>query len=382
MPLSDTGPGAAHALGSPAHRFETLDAMRGVAALAVMAFHFLWNTRFHLFSQAFYGVDFFFCLSGVILVHSYERKIAGGMTFAQYMRRRAIRLYPFYFIGFALGSVLLIFYSTGSRDIGFHPIDYALSIFAGAIALPYPNPGAFPFVGDSTIPGPVFPTNIPAWSLFFEMIASAALYVMVRSRTKLQRIVIPSCLLWLALWIFYGSENMGWGTENFFGGFPRTAFMFFLGAAIYRWFRRQPHRISLSPWVLLILIAGALAAPPLFHNPGARMAQIAALTLFSPCAVWLGLMIEERSEPRRVFLYLGRMSYGIYAVHWPIYHLLALVLGCWPSTRWIADAPILFAGAAGAIVLALAHLLTSYVDEPVRRWLAKRGISRQQLAMA
>jgi peptidoglycan/LPS O-acetylase OafA/YrhL len=41
-------------------RFITLDAMRGVAAISVMMFHYLFATSLHLFTQAYYAVDFFF----------------------------------------------------------------------------------------------------------------------------------------------------------------------------------------------------------------------------------------------------------------------------------------------------------------------------------
>lgn len=359
-------------------RFETLDAMRGVAALAVMAFHFLWSSRISLFGQAYLGVDFFFCLSGVILAHSYECKILTGMSFAHYMRKRLIRLYPFYLIGFLLGTGLLAIYWVRHRDIGFNPADYSLSIAAGAVALPYPNLGRLPFVGASAIPAPIFPTNIPAWSLFFELVASVALYTVARYRPPLNRLVVISGALWLAAVWFYGTANIGWGAENFLGGFPRTAFMFFLGMAIYRRLHKRPLAISLPRWCLLAALAALLAAPPLFHAHSLRIAQVVVLTLLLPAGVALGLSLDERgSRPGWFFVYLGRMSYGIYAIHWPLYHLLALALGGFAAIRWIVDAPVLFACIASIVVLVSAHLLTVYVDEPVRAWFAAHRPRRE-----
>ena len=52
-------------------RFITLDAMRGVAAISVMMFHYLMGTPYRIFSHAFWAVDFFFVLSGVVLTHAF-----------------------------------------------------------------------------------------------------------------------------------------------------------------------------------------------------------------------------------------------------------------------------------------------------------------------
>jgi len=359
----------------PAHRFNTLDAMRGIGALAVMGFHYLWGLT-GLFSQAFFGVDFFFCLSGVILVHAYAKKIDGGLSFAGYMHHRVNRLGPFYFIGFALGAILLMSYRIVAPVPGFGPFDHWLAIVFGLIALPYPNHGALPFVGTAVITGPLFPTNIPAWSLFFEMVASAALFVALKQRVNLMAIATCSGFVWLAAAVIYRTDNVGWGISTFAGGFPRTAFMFFLGATLYGWFRRYPRRLRLSPWVLLVTMAAALAAPLLPLGVAGKLAQTAALVSLAPCAVLLGLKCDDR-RPRPVFAYLGRMSYGIYAVHWPVYHLLALAFGAWAATRRLVEMPLLFAAVAAMLGLGLAHGLTVYVDEPIRRRLSARA--RQQL---
>ena len=119
-------------------RFITLDAMRGVAAISVMMFHYLLGISLHLFTQAYYGVDFFFCLSGIILTHSYEAKIASGMSFSQFFGRRLVRLYPFYIIGFILSLMLLQSYKSFSPIDGFQLRNYILSVLLGAFFIPYP----------------------------------------------------------------------------------------------------------------------------------------------------------------------------------------------------------------------------------------------------
>jgi hypothetical protein len=83
------------------YRFITLDAMRGIAAISVMLFHYLFGTSLHMFTQAYYAVDFFFCLSGIILTHSYESQIVNGMRFRQYIKKTINKVVSILFYRFS-----------------------------------------------------------------------------------------------------------------------------------------------------------------------------------------------------------------------------------------------------------------------------------------
>ena len=104
-------------------RFIALDAMRGIAAISVMMFHYLLGTSYHIFEHGFYAVDFFFVLSGVVLTHSYAARLRTHMRFIEYVRIRMIRMYPFYAIGSALGIVSFLSYMASSSIVGFRRTD-------------------------------------------------------------------------------------------------------------------------------------------------------------------------------------------------------------------------------------------------------------------
>jgi peptidoglycan/LPS O-acetylase OafA/YrhL len=154
--------------GLAGHRFVTLDGMRGVAAICVMFFHYLLFTSYHVFEHATYAVDLFFVISGIVLTHSYGSKISNGMTFSEFIKIRIIRLYPFIMIGSIVGASTFVLYASWSTIRKFRPLDYVLSVVSGITILPYPNHRAVPAVGEGTFGAPLFPTNIPEWSLFFE----------------------------------------------------------------------------------------------------------------------------------------------------------------------------------------------------------------------
>src|ERR1700712_1558692 len=57
------------------HRYASLDAMRGLAAFAVVVYHL---DRPYA-PSAYVAVDLFFVLSGFVIARAYGEKLAGGM---------------------------------------------------------------------------------------------------------------------------------------------------------------------------------------------------------------------------------------------------------------------------------------------------------------
>ena len=73
----------------------SLDGLRGVAALAVVAKHFQNLSRINLHAQqASAAVDLFFVLSGYVIARAYEARLADGLSWRDYMGLRLTRLYP------------------------------------------------------------------------------------------------------------------------------------------------------------------------------------------------------------------------------------------------------------------------------------------------
>src|SRR5689334_10389454 len=86
-------------------RYDALDGLRGVAAIAVMIMHL---TQASLFKNAYVAVDLFFMLSGFVIAHSYGTRLLRGMTAREYVKRRVIRLYPMLLISLLIGLPVLI----------------------------------------------------------------------------------------------------------------------------------------------------------------------------------------------------------------------------------------------------------------------------------
>src|SRR5216683_3883717 len=77
----------------------TLQALRGISALLVLGLHsvpFAPHLFRYLFSWGFAGVDFFFVLSGFILLYVHYGQIGRPEKLRSYFIRRFSRIYPSY----------------------------------------------------------------------------------------------------------------------------------------------------------------------------------------------------------------------------------------------------------------------------------------------
>ena len=90
-------------------RFEFLDALRGIAAIYVLLFHLSrYNCGPQFVPNGLLSVDFFFILSGLVIASAYQNRFLSGMTFASFVRVRAIRLLPMSMLSVVLGSLFIV----------------------------------------------------------------------------------------------------------------------------------------------------------------------------------------------------------------------------------------------------------------------------------
>lgn len=66
--------------------FEILDGLRGIAAVAVVIFHFMEfaipDYTKNFIAHGYLAVDFFFCLSGFVIAYAYDNRIKKDRNYA------------------------------------------------------------------------------------------------------------------------------------------------------------------------------------------------------------------------------------------------------------------------------------------------------------
>ncbi|MFM6933185.1 MAG: acyltransferase family protein [Novosphingobium sp.] len=279
-------------------RLYGLDALRGIAALAVviMHAHVLMPEFPDLFPRGYLAVDFFFMLSGYVMARTYEPRLRSGMPGLSFLGARYKRLWP----TMALGGVLFLpFLAEGTRGQ-----DLVLWRVALLNLLLLPSPWSSNY----------FALNVPSWSIFFELVANAAHAVIWRVRTPFIALLAAVSFAWLvSLAREHGHLDIGSRSGDLAEGLARVATAYAMGVVVWRlWGERK-----VSPAAAVF----ALAAMPLWFAIPDRSDGLNWL----PDVAFVGLLcvpilmggIALRGG-QRISAMLGELSFPLYAVHYPL----------------------------------------------------------------
>lgn len=372
-------------------RYNTLDGLRGFAALSVMIYHFTQQNTTALFNYGNLAVDFFFCLSGFVIAHAYQSKLQHKMSLGDFVLKRLIRLGPMFILGILLGVIGLWCESNNGLRYEIDTLSFILTIL----------------------------NTIPSWSLFFEMIVNivfAACIIKNQFKHAAFTILIISGI-WLFFYILHTHEYApGSSMKYAIGGFPRSFYQFFAGFFIYLHIEKiknylpQIHPILLIIFLELVLIRSGffiilvllcvlyLTATKLFNKnlfakiniqqkiPSYLISSnaIAALTMFAtllilfrymlydlqvisvliifvPILVALGAVsTTENALINKQLDYLGWLSYPIYCVHKPVLSIYTAI----SNQPKMGIYSVIF---CILVTVVLSHLLAKYIDEPLRK---------------
>ncbi|MGP6486936.1 acyltransferase family protein [Duffyella gerundensis] len=178
--------------------FKGVQALRGLAALSVMLFHFRWNLNIvntglgdRWFSWGATGVDLFFLISGFVITLSAQKSTPGLRGALDFLKHRARRILPAYYI-----ILLITFFLSGAMSI-FHYPDKVLNLISALTFQPvYSNNGPF-YVDDSGMYGIRWTLN---YEVYFYLIVGLLLILPFRGLTRwlyfsVTLIVVPLILV-------------------------------------------------------------------------------------------------------------------------------------------------------------------------------------------
>lgn len=325
---------------------QCLQAGRALAALAVTAFHLslmMGEPRYGgdavLWDWAQYGrlgVDFFFVLSGFVILHAHQRDIGQPSALTRYVWRRLVRVYPVYWIYSGVFAALVWAGLGRNSSLPNSVLDWV---------------GAWSLVRLS----PAEPPLYVAWSLFHE-IAFYALFALLVLNRGLGLCVIVSWGL-LCLWLGgHPGEDPGSIRLTYLSAVNLD---FLLGMAACQLARR------LRQWGMLLAVGLLLVGSIPWLWP---LQSSAAYLLASSgmAAVLCALAILEREWGCRFpgwWLRIGNASYSLYLLHLPIGGLLLKVLSLLPLPLWIG--PVSLAAGVLAATTALSMLAYQTVEAPL-----------------
>jgi peptidoglycan/LPS O-acetylase OafA/YrhL len=352
-----------------AHRFHLLDALRGLAAMVVVARHSPVSLTALLPTyNSFLAVDFFFGLSGFVIAYSYEGRLRGKLTLRDFTVARVIRLYPMAILGTLLGLAFTLLRSQVWSQL---PHFQLLLVTLTSLSI---LPNVFvPGLGSDMLP-----FDNPAWSLFFEMVANVSYAALLRCRRSQISVMMAIPIISLiALLVLSRRSNLDGGVS--FGtsaiGLARVGFSFFVGVLLFRLRRHLSPRAfrGSSGIAAALLLATTLIAVISVSTPLTRSIwfEFFAVVVLFPITVYQGSRVELPALWTGLCAFLGDISYPLYILHAPLLRPLF-------NTAVInyANAHMLFRLFSLPVyilaLILLTWLLGRYCDLPVRRWLTSR----------
>ncbi len=338
-------------------KLDALQAGRGLAALAVVCYHCKFLTRAVYGPGApdplpfgFIGVDFFFALSGFLMVWVHLRDFGQPRRLGSYALKRIARIYPVYW-ALCLVIVPLTLLAPSLRD---HQNGTAYSIANSVLLLPHVGPRLL---------------NV-TWTLEYEVLFYVAFSVFFFSR-RLGSLIFG---VWVAL---IAAANC-FGKWLVTGSFSPDTFLLnlhileFCAGMTIAWLARRGLRLryplsTLAAAAIAIVAIDSAVSNGFWTVLGDQDARPTILVGGALTALLLlGAVGWERSRPLTIpypLRLLGAASYSIYLTH---YLAIQLILTLARHTRRIAALPYP-ALCLAAVVFALVPglLLHLLVEKPL-----------------
>ena len=368
--------------------YDLLDGLRGVAALMVIWYHvfegfaFASNSAIETLNHGYLAVDFFFILSGFVIGYAYDDRWGKSLTMKDFFKRRLIRLHPMVIMGAVLGAITFCIQGSVQWDGTHVAISMImLSLLCTIFFIP-----AMPGVGyEVRGNGEMFPLNGSCWSLFFEYIGNI-LYALFIRRLSNKALTVFVVLLGVALAAFavfnvstYGNIGVGWTLDgvNFLGGSLRMLFPFSLGMLMSRNFK--PMKVKGAFWICAIALIALFSVPyleglePLCMN---GVYEAFCVIVAFPIILWIGASgTTTDKQSTKICKFLGDISYPVYVIHYPLIYLFY---------AWLIENQLYTLGETWHVALCvfilsiiLAYLCLKLYDEPIRKYLAKRLLSKK-----
>lgn len=339
--------------------FEILDGLRGIAALAVVIFHFMefvvpdYHNNF--IAHAYLAVDFFFCLSGFVIAYAYDQKLQ-QIGVVSFLKLRLIRLHPLVIIGSVLGVLAFVFDPFSNLYKVYGVGQTFLMFLTSCLMVPYPLVHERYFN--------LFHLNPPTWSLFWEYIANI-LYalVLIKFRNKILWIFTVIAAVALCYESYKSSYlGVGWGGDNFIGGGVRVFYSFLAGMLVYRtkWIIRS----RLGFLSMSILLALVFIVP--FSDKVNWFTDSLIVLLYFPLLVALGAGARLTARFTKLCRFSGEISYPLYMVHYPF---LWIFLSYVEAKKPAVSEMVMIIPIATLLLICLAYFIMVFLDLPIRKYL-------------
>ena len=299
------------------NKIPSLDGLRGLAIILVITFHYF--GRFSLFSLGWSGVDLFFVLSGYLITMRLMENRDKPDRFLRFYRNRALRIMPLYYLALAVFFITLVFFVSAKNLYRF---DFYKENWAGFLL----------FFQNWTLIFEKPPVEVHLqhfWSLAIEEQFYLLWPFLVYSfslRTGFYKmiwfVIAGVVVLRCTLYFFIVQDT----PIFFYNTFCRMD-SFLTGAVIYLMPKRGTYKPLLLNLLLItslvLLITGLVITGNSSHtSPFFKTVGYTILAF-----IFGGILFKIVERPSSIFSrifnlrflrHAGKISYGLYIIHWPV----------------------------------------------------------------
>lgn len=343
-------------------KLETLEAVRGIAALLVVLYHLqdIFSARMEIvpfggvFGAGDRGVDLFFVLSGFIIAFIHKRDVGNPAAVGPYFFKRACRVLPAVWILTLLATVLYAFHFGGHAKAA--KLD-AWNFVASMLLLPQQQTAL---------------VNV-TWTLKYEIFFYALFALVIANR----RFGLVTLLAWqcaVLLHLFGLLQVSDWLTSYYLRPICLEFGIGMLGA----WVVAHGGMTFRTPaWLtvgLLFSAIGVVAGGLLLEGlVGRHVLEPERLLIYgvAPGVAILALVKLEQTGGLRapkILVWLGSISYAVYLTNYSVLTFAAVAM------KHVTVFPVNVATLLGCVMLAVAAggAFHAWVDAPLQSYLRRR----------
>jgi peptidoglycan/LPS O-acetylase OafA/YrhL len=357
----------------PDRKIESLESIRGIAALLVILHHIPdWNAAIHdfrFFRNGYLLVDLFFVLSGFVIYKAYVDKLGTVPQLIRFQFLRFGRLYPVHLL------FLMVFVAIEASKY-FAQSRYGLAM---PNTTPFKESGWSAFIENVFLVQAIGPTgnaltfNSAAWSISVEFYTYLIFGLTVLFAARFKHVIF-ALFVCIAVGLLVARTTFG-STD-----FVRCIAGFFLGCLTALLSRKLTLRMHSSvPGAIFLALIAFLALRSgsdlvsFTYVLTALMTAALILSLTASTGGWLHALLKLR-----FLTWLGTISYSIYMSHtaviWAVNQVFRVALKrpvLFLDDRMTPQLPVLAAAVAYVAVivcvLIVSHLSYKFVEEPMRQ---------------
>lgn len=333
-------------------RFESVQSLRGIAALFVLAQHICFIGR------GAFGVDLFFLISGFIMMYTTEKETE------HFLLKRLIRIIPLYYFMTIISYIALLLFPQLFEQTTASPVYLIKSLMF------------IPF----SMGGVTQPLLRVGWTVNYEMLFYLLFFAAMKISKRYRALICSGMLVLLVLigqWVPEGTEPFSFWTDSILLEFAAGMALFY---AFRFWSTREEYHTEddLLPEasVMLLLVCAVLFACEWCSYDSSFLCSLPQAVRWgipSTLILWLMLVAGIRVKMPKFLVRLGDMSFSIYLIHYYPMRLLNKLLN---NTKQPDLRAILITCAAVLITLAVSWLCYRLIEKKLTVWLKEKLIGQ------